>query len=340
MCVCLCSILSFKARKGKPDLNAPCAEFEGGTPLHLAAMAGATESVTMLIKHGADASCGDSSARTALECATQIAKMQGGSAGDDIWRDIVADLSKVTPKGGARASKAKPPRGPGSAGSAGSATAAAAPAAVSTENADVIEVGVRVQVNGVHTGLVRFRGPVAFDRRNDWVGIQLDSADGKNNGVVGGVEYFRCKPKHGLFVRAKACKRLASQPDLGGTGIPRTPARTGIPRSASRSFINSTPTRPGSAKKSTPSKGTPGGNFGIGSKVFISASGKMGIVKFVGEIDVADGIFIGVSLQEPSGKHDGELQGRRYFRSKPLHGVFCKPERCTWRGFKVSEVMA
>ena len=61
--------------------------------------------------------------------------------------------------------------------------------------------------------------------------------------------------------------------------------------------------------------------------------------RYVGPIDVAEGTFIGISLQEPSGKHDGELEGRRYFRSKPLHGVFCKPERCTWRGFKVSEVM-
>jgi len=354
------AVIDVLARKSKPDLNAPCAEFEGGTPLHLAAMAGAAESVSMLIKHGADAACGDSSARTALECASQISKMQGGDGtGDDIWRDIVAELSKVTPKGSARASssskaRTKPPRGPGAAAAA--AAASSAPANVATDNVDVIEVGVRVQVNGGNTGLVRFRGPVAFDRRDDWVGVQLDNADGKNNGVVAGVEYFRCKPRHGLFVRAKACKRLAVQPDGGGAGAgagsnpPRTPSRssssssTGIPRSSSRSSINSTPTRGGSKKtsmtpKSTPGKGTPGGNFGIGSKVFITKDGKMGIVKYVGSIDVAEGTFIGISLQDPAGKHDGELEGRRYFRSKPMHGVFCKPERCTWRGFKVSEVM-
>lgn len=33
--------------------------------------------------------------------------------------------------------------------------------------------------------------------------------------------------------------------------------------------------------KSTPGKGNPGGNFGIGSKVFVSKDGKMGIVKYV-----------------------------------------------------------
>ena len=187
----------------------------------MAAMAGAAESVSMLIKHGADASCGDSSSRTALACATQIAKMQaaGDGPGDDIWRDIVAELSRVTPKGTARGSSAssktrtKPPRGP--AGGGGGATTSAPPAAaLATENADVIEVGVRVQVNGGNTGLVRFRGPVAFDKRNDWVGVQLDSADGKHNGVVAGVEYFRCKPRHGLFVRPNACKRLVSNAPL------------------------------------------------------------------------------------------------------------------------------
>lgn len=35
-----------------------------------------------------------------------------------------------------------------------------------------------------------------------WIGIELDTPTGKNDGTVQGNTYFTCKPKHGLFVRA------------------------------------------------------------------------------------------------------------------------------------------
>ena len=35
-----------------------------------------------------------------------------------------------------------------------------------------------------------------------WVGMRLDTPTGLNNGTVGGVSYFSCKEKHGLFSRA------------------------------------------------------------------------------------------------------------------------------------------
>lgn len=55
------------------------------------------------------------------------------------------------------------------------------------------EVGDRVIVNE-KPGLVRYRGAVSF-KPGEWLGVQLDEPDGKNNGSVAGVEYFRCKPK-------------------------------------------------------------------------------------------------------------------------------------------------
>jgi CAP-Gly domain-containing linker protein 3/4 len=65
----------------------------------------------------------------------------------------------------------------------------------------------------------------------------------------------------------------------------------------------------------------------------------MGVVQYIGGIDVAEGTFIGVALQEPAGKNDGEVEGRRYFQCKPDHGLLVRPEKCTWRGFKCSEVL-
>ena len=35
----------------------------------------------------------------------------------------------------------------------------------------------------------------------EWVGVELDTHEGKNDGKVNDVEYFPCRPGHGLFVR-------------------------------------------------------------------------------------------------------------------------------------------
>ncbi|GBG34455.1 Protein phosphatase, putative [Hondaea fermentalgiana] len=49
-------------------------------------------------------------------------------------------------------------------------------------------------------GVVRFFGATSFKAGN-WVGVELERADGKNDGSVNGVKYFKCKLGHGLFVR-------------------------------------------------------------------------------------------------------------------------------------------
>lgn len=35
----------------------------------------------------------------------------------------------------------------------------------------------------------------------DWIGIELDQPEGKNDGSVNGVRYFDCQENHGLFVK-------------------------------------------------------------------------------------------------------------------------------------------
>jgi tubulin-folding cofactor B len=34
-----------------------------------------------------------------------------------------------------------------------------------------------------------------------WIGVEYDEPLGKHNGTVQDVEYFKCRPKHGAFVR-------------------------------------------------------------------------------------------------------------------------------------------
>src|SRR5690348_7278260 len=54
------------------------------------------------------------------------------------------------------------------------------------------------------------------------------------------------------------------------------------------------------------------------------AIGKSGVVRFVGETDFAQGEWVGIELDKPEGKNNGELNGRVYFTCAPNYGLFCK----------------
>ncbi|KAM4735358.1 kinesin-like protein KIF13A isoform 2-T2 [Anableps anableps] len=56
---------------------------------------------------------------------------------------------------------------------------------------------------------------------------------------------------------------------------------------------------------------------------------RRGTVYYVGGVEFAKGIWIGVKLDLAMGKHNGTVQGRVYFRCPPGHGVFVKPSRLT-----------
>eukprot|EP00903_Cladosiphon_okamuranus_P014632 g13568.t1 len=101
-----------------------------------------------------------------------------------------------------------------------------------------VALGSRVTVTG-KKGVVKFIGATDF-AAGDWIGVELDLNEGKNNGVVNGVHYFDCREGHGLFVK-KAQVRLdrsaASSTTTRATPDAKLPSPvvpTGAARASSR----------------------------------------------------------------------------------------------------------
>ena len=59
----------------------------------------------------------------------------------------------------------------------------------------------------------------------------------------------------------------------------------------------------------------------IGDRVVVSGS-KYGTLKYIGKIHVAEGTWCGIQLDEPLGKNDGSVSGKRYFTCQQRYGLF------------------
>ncbi|XP_045900572.1 kinesin-like protein KIF13A isoform X5 [Micropterus dolomieu] len=118
-------------------------------------------------------------------------------------------------------------------------------------------------------------------------------------------------------------------PRAGGEPPIQEPAQGDLPHGSpcpSPNPISAEPSGDSSGDESTPVAQLPDW-MAPGEQVWVGK--RRGTVHYVGGVEFAKGIWIGVKLDMAVGKHNGTVQGRVYFRCPPGHGVFVKPSRLT-----------
>ncbi|CAH0554743.1 unnamed protein product [Brassicogethes aeneus] len=212
--------------------------------------------------------------------------------------------------------------------------------AVLTEDTDSFIIGQRVWVGGSKPGKIAFIGETQF-APGEWAGIVLDEPIGKNDGSVTGIRYFQCEPKKGVFSRLTRLTRVPlDQPGMGSGDNFTSPT----PNNGFKSPISPTgshrslPKSPLSISGSITSlASTAHIDYKLGDRVIVKSSqgSKIGHVRYIGFTEFANGEWVGVELDNPQGKNDGSVNGKRYFDCQQNHGLFAPPSKVSKSPSKV-----
>ena len=147
------------------------------------------------------------------------------------------------------------------------------------------------------------------------------------DGSYEGVRYFETDANRGLFCRPAKVQRLSQNGASNGDEASTTESATAqaTPSADASQVIGG-----GDADKTLiePAKTDPPASAGpssteirVGDRVVVSGT-KFGVLKYLGKIHVAEGIWCGIQLDEPLGKNDGSVSGKRYFTCQPRYGLF------------------
>uniref|UniRef100_A0A8C0N9L0 CAP-Gly domain containing linker protein family member 4 n=1 Tax=Canis lupus familiaris TaxID=9615 RepID=A0A8C0N9L0_CANLF len=230
----------------------------------------------------------------------------------------------------------------------------AASVANNTRCAGELHLGDRVLVVGQRIGTIKFFGTTNF-APGYWYGIELEKPHGKNDGSVGGVQYFSCSPRYGIFAPPSRVQRVTDSLDTLSeiSSNKQNHSYPGFRRSFSTTSASShkemnrrnafakSKTALRRSWSSTTTAGSVEGSVKLheGSQVLLTSSNEMGTVRYVGPTDFASGIWLGLELRSAKGKNDGAVGDTRYFTCKPNHGVLVRPSRVTYRGINGSKLV-
>uniref|UniRef100_A0A8C4VXB6 Kinesin family member 13B n=1 Tax=Gopherus evgoodei TaxID=1825980 RepID=A0A8C4VXB6_9SAUR len=81
-----------------------------------------------------------------------------------------------------------------------------------------LKEGEYVTVGTNKTGTIRYVGPTDF-QEGTWVGVELDLPSGKNDGSIGGRQYFKCNPGYGLLVKPNRVKKATGAARRRSAGL-------------------------------------------------------------------------------------------------------------------------
>ncbi|XP_040352346.1 CAP-Gly domain-containing linker protein 4 isoform X1 [Herpailurus yagouaroundi] len=230
----------------------------------------------------------------------------------------------------------------------------AASVANNSRSSGELHLGDRVLVVGQRIGVIKFFGTTNF-APGYWYGIELEKPHGKNDGSVGGVQYFSCSPRYGIFAPPSRVQRVTDSLDTlseissnkqnhSYPGFRRSFSTTSASSQKEINRRNAFAKWKPALRRSWSGAPTTGGVEGSvklheGSQVLLTSSNEMGTVRYVGPTEFASGIWLGLELRSAKGKNDGAVGDKRYFTCKPNHGVLVRPSRVTYRGINGSKLV-
>uniref|UniRef100_A0A8C9FQ32 CAP-Gly domain-containing protein n=1 Tax=Pavo cristatus TaxID=9049 RepID=A0A8C9FQ32_PAVCR len=167
------------------NVDATCSDFDFGTALHIAAFNLCTGAVKCLLEHGANPAFRNDKGQIPVDVVPDPVdmplEMADAAASAKEIKQILLDAMPLS----CDISKAMITNYDHITGKAMLLSLG-------------LKLGDRVVIAGQKVGTLRFCGTTEF-ASGQWAGIELDEAEGKNNGSVGKVQYFKCAPKHGIF---------------------------------------------------------------------------------------------------------------------------------------------
>ncbi|XP_053162636.1 CAP-Gly domain-containing linker protein 4 isoform X2 [Hemicordylus capensis] len=201
-------LISVILKNAKPkDVDTTCSDFDFGTALHIAAFNLCAGAVKCLLDHGANPAFRNDKGQTPADVVPDPVdmplEMADAAASAKEIKQMLLDAVPLS----CDMSKAMLPNydnvtGKAMLGSLG------------------LKLGDRVVIAGQKVGTLRFCGTTEF-ASGQWAGIELDEAEGKNNGSVGRVQYFKCAPKHGIFAPLSKISKASEPPKTARTSSSR-----------------------------------------------------------------------------------------------------------------------